>query len=132
MILSFGWTHEFLPPIGRKDTTRRLWKESYLMSWQRAYDTDPLRWHDAVDKQLSYGGKYIGRLRLLERPFRQYLADMPPEDVLREGGMVNSVDEFIAKYFQGDRGLCPAVIRFEYKALVAPKPIQLNLLELVA
>ena len=41
MILSFGWTHEFLPPKGCKDTTRRLWKESYLMSWQRAYDADP-------------------------------------------------------------------------------------------
>jgi hypothetical protein len=60
------------------------------------------------------------------------LRDMPSEDVLREGGIVNSVDEFIDKYFQDNRELCPAVVRFEYKALVAPKPIQLNLLESVA
>jgi hypothetical protein len=30
MILSFGWTAQYLPPDGSKDTTRRVWKPKTL------------------------------------------------------------------------------------------------------
>jgi hypothetical protein len=131
VILSFGWTADYLPPKGCKDTTRRIWKESYYEAYCRAWD-DGRYWHDAVNKQLCFGGHYIGRFKLLERPFKQPIAEMTPDELIREGGMVDTVDEFIEKYFKGDKSLAPVVVRFKFVPLVLPKPKQLSLLELIA
>jgi len=114
MILSFGWTSQYLPYSGPKDTTRRIWKPRTLAIWQKAWDERPQFDHTAVDKSLAYGGKRIGTFTLQERPFLQRLADMPAEDLIREGGMVDSVDAFIDKYFCGDRDLEVAVVRFTF------------------
>ena len=119
MIISFGWTAEYLPPDGPKDTTRRIWKPRTLASWQRAWDEGRLD-HGAVDKCLAYGGKRIGWIELKERPILQRLADMPESDLVREGGMVQSVDEFIDRFFAGDRDLEVAVIRFKFLSTVVP------------
>jgi hypothetical protein len=113
MIISFGWTAQYLPPDGPKDTTRRIWKPKTLATWQRAWDNGRYE-HDAVDKCLAYGGNRIGKIILMERPFLEPIAQMQPVELLREGGMCNTVDEFIDRYFKGDRTLCPAVVRFRF------------------
>lgn len=115
MIISFGWTAQYLPPHGTKDTTRRIWKPRTLAAWQKAWDNGKLT-HVAVDKCLAYGGERIGFITLLERPFVQRLSEMPYEDLIREGGMVATVEEFIEKYFEGKSDLEVAVIRFEFKS----------------
>ena len=127
MILSFGWTADYLPPKGCKDTTRRLWSDRYFLAACNAWE-DGRHWHDAVNKQLCYGGEYIGRWRMLEKPFKQAIVEMTPDELIREGGMCNSVDEFIDKYFKGDRSLVPVVVRFHFVPLVLP----LSLLELAS
>lgn len=131
MIISFGWTAEYLPPKGSKDTTRRIWSDRTFGAYCRAWEDGRLI-HDAVNKQLCFKGKYIGRIKLIEKPFKQPLSEMSHDELIREGGMVNAVDEFIDKYFGGDRTLEPVVIRFQFTPLILPKPKQLSLLELAS
>lgn len=129
MIISFGWTADYLPPKGSKDTTRRIWSDRTFGAWCRAWDNHKLI-HDAVNKQLCFGGEYIGKIKLIEKPFKEPLSRMTHEEVVREGGMVASPEEFIGKYFDGDCDLEVAVIRFQFMPLelVATKPKQLTLL----
>lgn len=115
MIISFGWTTPYLPPHGPKDTTRRRWKPRTLKSWQKAWDEDRLT-HVAVNKCLAYGGDRIGTITLLERPFLERLGDMPDTDLIREGGMCNSVEEFINRYFDSNPDQFVAVVRFHFGA----------------
>ena len=119
MIISFGWTAKYLPPIGPKDTTRRLWKPRTLASWQRAWDDGRLE-HQAVDRCLAYGGQRIGRITLKERPFLERLGDMTDADLIREGGMAATVGEFIDRYFDGDPDQSVAVVRFSYVSDIVP------------
>ena len=116
MIISFGWTAQYLPPNGPKDTTRRIWKPKTLATWQRAWDEGRLT-HDAVDKCFAYGGKRIGRITLIERPYLETLHKMPPEDLVREGGMCMSVVGFIDAYFGGNADQEVAVVRFTFEPL---------------
>ena len=113
MIISFGWTAQYLPPHGPKEVTRRVWKERTLKAWQKAWDEGRIV-HDAVDKNLAYGGKRIGKVELIERPYLEFLKDMPEDDVIKEGGMVPSKQEYIKEYFQGNNELSVAVVRFKY------------------
>lgn len=131
MIISFGWTAMYLPPKGCKDTTRRVWSDRTFGAWCKAWEEQRLI-HDAVDKQLCFKGKYIGKIQLIEKPFKEKLSEMSPNELIREGGMTNSVNEFIEKYFKGDRDLVVAVVRFKFTPLVLPKPKQLSLLEMSA
>lgn len=114
MIISFGWTDQYLPPNGTKDTTRRVWKPRTLASWQKAWDEGRLI-HDAVDKNLAYGGKRIGTVTLIERPYLEPLHKMPNADLVREGGMVATVQEFISKYFDDNADQEVAVVRFWFE-----------------
>jgi hypothetical protein len=114
MIISFGWTSQYLPPKGTKCVTRRRWAERTIQAWQRSFDADPTRRHIAVNKCLAYGGKSIGSLTLTARPYLERLADMPHEDLVHEGGMCNSVQEFIDRYFDGDSDRMVTVIRFKF------------------
>lgn len=118
MIISFGWTADYLPPRGTKNMTRRIWAPSKLASWQSAWDKGQ-REHDALDKKIADGGTRIGTVVLTERPFIQRLGDMPPSDVVREGGMVETVEEFIFKYFEGDREKKVVVVEFEFVPLAS-------------
>ena len=131
MIISFGWTRDFLPPKGSKDTTRRMWSDRTFKTYCQAWDDGRLI-HDAVSKQLCFGGEYIGRIKLIEKPFKQAISKMDRDELIREGGMVETVDEFINKYFGGDRNLEPVVIRFKFTPLVLPKPKQLSLLDIAS
>jgi hypothetical protein len=92
-LISFSLTtKEFLS--GRKTVTRRRWKPRHLEMWQRLWDTRQLE-HDAWDKSPRFGGKKIGRFRLTCRPYLERLADMPKSDLVAEGGMVETLGEFI-------------------------------------
>lgn len=128
MIISFGWTAEYLPPNGSKNTTRRIWKPRTLEAWQRAYDNGRLT-HTAVNKCLAYGGHRIGLITLTSRPYLEIVGDMPEEDLIHEGGMVKTVDEFIATYFNGDRHQPVAVVRFNFVPTKPKEYIQLSFLE---
>jgi hypothetical protein len=112
-ILSFGWTAQYLPPDGTKDTTRRRWCNRTFNSWCKAWD-EGRRIHDAVDKGLHRGGQRIGKIELTERPYKEVLCAMPESDLIREGGMVSTVDEFIDKYFCGKHLEVVTVIRFRF------------------
>lgn len=113
MIISFGWTAQYLPPNGTKKVTRRIWKPRTLKSWQKAWD-EGRKVHDAVDRNLSYGGKRIGTIELTARPYLEALEDMPESDVLLEGGMNASKKEYIDQYFEGNKKKVVAVVRFNY------------------
>lgn len=85
-----------------------------------------------ISLQLCFGGEYIGKIKLKECPYRQPLSEMSHDELIREGGMVRTVDEFIDKYFGGDRTLEPVVVRFQFTPLILPKPKQLSLLEIAS
>jgi len=109
MILSFAWTTPaFL--AGHKTCTRRRWAPRHMAAWQRAWDRGRLE-HDAWDKVPFAGGQWIGRFRLTCRPYWQRLADMPEEDLEAEGGLWDSLEEFMALF--GDPEERVAVVRFE-------------------
>lgn len=92
--ISFALTKdEFLS--GRKTVTRRKWKESHYKMWQKLWDDGKII-HDAWDKVPFAGGKKIGKFKLACRPYHEYLGDMPEADLLAEGGMCETVEDFCA------------------------------------
>ena len=118
MIISFGWTSQYLPPNGTKDTTRRLWKPSTFQQWLNAWDNGNLI-HDAYDKSPRAKGERIGKIAMIERPFLEPLVEMRECELIREGGMCGTVFEFVDKYFGGDVTAVPAVIRFNFMPMEA-------------
>ena len=113
MIISFSLTTDALLS-GQKTCTRRVWKPRTIASWQKAYDEGRLI-HDAVDKHLYRGGKYIAKIELTCRPYQERLADMPEGDLIHEGGLWETREEFWA-LFDGPEQVV-TVVRFE---VVAP------------
>lgn len=90
--LSFHKTkNEFIEGI--KTVTRRDWKPRYLRMWQNFWDTGRLI-HTGLDRDLRYGGKPIGKFDLTCRPYFEPLKDMPQEDLVAEGGMCATIEEF--------------------------------------
>ena len=118
MIISMAWTTpQYL--ARRKTCTRRMWSERYLVQWQKAWD-DGRHYHAVYDRSPRNGGRQIGTLRLTCRPYRQRLSEMPVSDLIDEGGLWSSLDEFIMLF--GGPDLEPAVIRFEPLPFDAEKP----------
>ena len=92
-ILIFSMTKdEFLH--GTKTVTRRSWSDQHFEMWANFWETER-HTHDAWDNIPRAGGKKIGELQLTEKPYREKLMDMPPTDLIAEGGMCSSVEEFI-------------------------------------
>ena len=109
-ILSFSLTaDEFLS--GKKTVTRRLWSDRHHAMWVRLWDSGRLI-HDAWDKLPRAGGKRIGRFRLSCRPYREPLIDMPEQDLIAEGAMCASRDEYY-RLIDKSREQIVTVIRFE-------------------
>lgn len=91
-ILSFGITKdEFLS--GNKTVTRRDWAESHFRMWVQMWENDR-HIHDAYDNVPRAGGTKIGEFRLTQRPYIEKLSDMPMDDLMDEGGMCSTLDEF--------------------------------------
>ena len=111
MNLSFAWTTEaFLS--GRKTCTRRPhWAHQYFDLWVKAW-REGRRRHQAWDKNARWGGKRIGSFRLTCEPYLERLCDMPVEDLEAEGGLWDTVEEFIELQGVPSETLTP-VLRFE-------------------
>jgi len=91
-IISYAQTtNEYLS--GLKTETRRDWSSRQFMMWLNFWDTGNLI-HDAWDKLPRAGGKFIGKFRLTDRPFLQQLKEMTQENLIAEGGMCKTVDDF--------------------------------------
>ena len=91
-ILSFSKTREqFI--AGEKSVTRRSWARSHFEMWVRMWDSERLV-HDAYDNIPRAGGRKIGKFRLTARPYMEKLADMPETDLMAEGGICASLEEF--------------------------------------
>jgi hypothetical protein len=90
--LSFALTtKEFL--AGIKTVTRRAWKKRHFENWCKWWDQGK-RVHDAWDKVPFAGGKKIGRFEMTCRPYLERLANMPESDLIAEGGMCKTLEEY--------------------------------------
>lgn len=112
LAISFGKTLPYLP---HKTVTRRCWKDSHALKFINAFHQHKLV--KALDKDIRYGGKQIAWCRLLCAPYKEKLSSMPDADLLAEGGMCESVKEFVQRYFKGDGSLEVWVIRFQLVAM---------------
>jgi len=91
-IISFAQTvDEYLS--GQKTETRRDWSVEHFLMWRNFWRTHRLI-HTAYDKLPYAKGKCIGQFILTHVPYRQQLKNMTPENLIAEGGMCKTVDEF--------------------------------------
>lgn len=111
LIISFGKTLEPLLQ-GKKSVTRRLWKDLHAAKILAAWDNWQLI--RAFDKDPRYKGKQVGWLRLTQEPYKEPILRMPHTDLELEGGMCQTVGEFVDKYFDGDNFAEVWVIRFQF------------------
>ncbi len=122
--ISFGYTAQYLD---HKTATRREWKDSHAAKFCNAFDRAAAAGQQlrvpAIDKAYHAGGKQIGWLVIRDRPYKERLSDMGGYDLMYEGGMCDSVEEFIAKYFKGDENLEVWVISFRFVPLSEVEPI---------
>jgi len=110
-ILSFALTTEaFLS--GKKTKTRRRFSDRQFTMWCNQFDKYPDKIHTAVDKVLYAGGNRIGHFKLTAQPYLERLGDMPIEDLEAEGGMWESVEDFI-NFIHGTPDEMVAVITFK-------------------
>ena len=78
MFISFAWTAKaFL--VGEKTKSRRYWKDSHAKKFNVGDIVD------AYDKIPLHGGKKIGTIRLINKPFQQRTSKMTEDDYEREG-----------------------------------------------
>lgn len=111
MNLSFALTTDaFLK--GQKTVTRRIWKDSHAQQWIRAWERDPSQIHVAWNKSPRAKGVAIGHFKLAAAPYQEALGLMPDSDLLQEGGLWASKQEFI-DLFGGDPTLIVWVLRFQ-------------------
>lgn len=78
MFISFAWTSEvFL--ANQKDMTRRYWKEVHAKKFDVGIVVT------ALDKLPYRGGKKIGEIEIVKRPYQQKTGLMTEVDYRREG-----------------------------------------------
>lgn len=108
-IITFALTQdEFIQ--GNKTVTRRSWADKHFEMWARLWDMDR-RVHDAWDRVPIAGGRKIGTIELTARPYKEKLSDMPQSDLIAEGGMCSSIEEFCT-FIGKSHDESVAVIRF--------------------
>lgn len=113
--ISFGWTAQYLD---QKSQTRRVWKDSHATKFCVAFDRAATAGQQlrvpAIDKAYHAGGKQIGWCVITLRPWKEPLSVMGYADLIAEGGMSRSVNEFIEKYFKGDGTTEVWVVNFAF------------------
>ncbi|MCT7953520.1 hypothetical protein NG798_27365 [Ancylothrix sp. C2] len=102
MIISFSITSKLAKekgvddPLltGTKTVTRRLWKQSTAEKYQRIFKNQEVvyAWDNAP---YVLGSKQIATIILTHQPYQEKLGDMPENDLLAEGGLWGTKDEFI-------------------------------------
>jgi hypothetical protein len=113
--ISFGFTAQYLD---QKTETRREWKDSHAEKFCKAFDRaqslgKTLR-VPAVDKSYHAGGKLIGHCIIISRPVKNSLNEMGYSNLINEGGMSRTVEEFVDKYFGGRKDAEVWVILFAF------------------
>ena len=96
---------------GKKTQTRRAWQDDYAKSFIRYFDENIAI--PALDKGRHRGGRELGFIKLTQRPYQQYLSEMSATDLQEEGGMVETAQEFIDTFFEGQDKLV-WVLHFEF------------------
>lgn len=114
MIISFGLTTKELLS-GNKTVTRRDWSAVTFYTWVKAWTLRNLI-HDAYDKNPRNGGVKIGTIKLTACPHLQILKNMKYNDLIAEGGMVHSVEDF-CKLIGKKPNDVVTVIKFEFTPL---------------
>ena len=111
MILSFVWTSAAYE-AGKKTATRRLWQPQTFEKWVRAWEQGHVV-HKAYSKIPLAGGQPLtpAFFQLTEPPEKQALSVMTERDLILEGGLWSSLEEFWA-LFGGNPETVVAVIRF--------------------
>lgn len=113
MMISFAYTCDALR-AGVKTVTRRQWQRSHFDKWETAWYQKRLV-HKAYDRNPRNGGKHIGFLHLTHRPVMSTYGDMAAEDLAAEGGLWESVEDFMTAVGATPTTPC-AVIRFQFVA----------------
>lgn len=111
--ISFGKTYPQL--LKGKSVTRRLWKQSHAKKFIRLFERGAR--FPALDKDKRYGGKQVGWLTLVEKPYQERLGNMPVSDLAAEGFPELSLQEFIKRFFEDNPDAMPWVVRFEFEPL---------------
>lgn len=109
--LSFSMTIEELLS-GKKTQTRRMWNEGYASHFIRYFEEKIAI--PALNKGRYRGGHELGHIRLTQRPYQQLLSEMTTQDLLEEGGMVETTQEFIDRFFEEQDKLV-WVLHFEFQ-----------------
>ena len=71
-------------------------------------------WHKAYDKNPRLGGRHIGMIYLTCRPYVERYCDMPVSDLEAEGGLWDTVEDYIGK--RDPQQEC-CVLRFRFHSL---------------
>lgn len=117
--ISFSRTIDELTS-GKKTQTRRAWQDDYAKNFIRYFDENIAI--PALNKGRHRGGSELGFVTLTQRPYQQYLSEMSATDLLEEGGMVQTAQEFIDTFFEGQDKLV-WVLHFEFEKLEDPANI---------
>lgn len=122
MIISFAITSKLAREQGKKDplftgqktVTRRLWKPTTAEKYQRIFHEQKLI-HAWSNAPYVAGSKHIANIILTASPYQEKLTDMPESDLLAEGDLWPSKDEFIRCVCRGkpNPDLVPWVCRFK-------------------
>jgi len=92
--ISYGWTWPalFAPTHFQKIVTRRSWKDSHAKKFKKGMVVK------AIDKDFRAGGKEIGKVKILEAPYKQPLSEMTIKDYFHEGfAFMNLHSELVPK-----------------------------------
>lgn len=109
LIISFAWTSGALL-AGKKTATRREWDDQYAQLFVNTFYYNATI--QAYDKNPRNGGKRIALIRLTKMPQKEPLSAMTMKDIEEEGGLWESVDQFI-EGFGGDPDMKVWVVKFE-------------------
>ena len=96
-----------------KTTTRRKWKDSYAKAFQKARMKGE---KVAVYNHKGEGGYQIGWI-LIDKMYQEVLENMPQDHLLKEGGMCETKEQFIQRYFNNDSKLVVWVLEFKFYPL---------------
>lgn len=124
MIFSFALTSQLSKKLDKPDpllnniktVTRRTWSPGYASRVIKQYHEGKTV-HDAWSMMpYARGAKRLGAIALVACPYLEKLEDMPNEDVVKEGDLWNSKEEFI-KFVKLSPNDSVWVVRFEFKAV---------------
>jgi len=120
MIITFSTTAKLAQAYGKPDpliygvktVTRRLWSDRTANSWIKYWG----KVHKAYDKAPYTKGRQIGWVKLTEPPYQEKLADMPEGDLIKEGDLWDSKEDYF-KCINCDGSEIVWVARFQFELL---------------